>query len=237
MKAKRWGAAIALLWVAGCARHAPAPTIAAPAPPPVVEVVPLPPGASPGMLVPQPLADGSFPTPNRGLSAAGTLWHLRAALNVAALSCRGGEGEAIQTGYNAWLLHDRAALAAAASRYAAEYQGTPSAGDFDNAMTRLYNFWSQTPVRTAFCAAAATAMAQVSASDAATLPSLAPAALAALDRPFVDFYRAYDAWRRARAGTPAVASAAPAGAGRSRLTLDLSTLPADPTPASGVSAR
>ncbi len=38
-------------------------------------------------------ADG-YLTPNRGLAAAETAWHLRVALNVAALGCR-GTGEAV----------------------------------------------------------------------------------------------------------------------------------------------
>lgn len=221
-----------LLLVAGCATRKPV-AIVAPAPAPAVALAAtLPPGASPGMLVPEPLADGSFPTPNQRLSAAGAVWHLRAGLNVAALSCGGEEGAAIRAGYNGWLTRQAVALRRVAATYAAEYGGS----SFDDAMTRLYNFWSQTPVRPAFCAAAARVVADVAASDPATVPTVAAADLDTLDRPFTDFYRAYDAWRRGAPGGTVIAAAAvtpPGPAPHRPLTLDLSSLPVDAEVAGG----
>ena len=221
------------LALAGCATHPRAPAIVVAAAPPVAVAPPLPAGASPGMLVPQPLADGSFPTPNRALTAAGTVWHLRAGLNVAALSCGGEQGAAIRAGYNRWLATARTPLAAAATRYAAEYGSANPAGRdaFDDDMTRLYNFFSQTPARPAFCAAAAAIIADLPGENAAAIAGFATARLPGLDRPFVDFYRAYDAWRRAGAARQTIAAAAEGGAvsrGPGGLVLDPSRLPIDP---------
>ena len=124
-------------------------------------------------------------------------------------------------------------------RHAAEYgSATPAGRDaFDDAMTRLYNFFSQTPVRPAFCVAAANVAAALPITDAAALPAFAAARLADLDQPFVDFYLAYDAWRRAGDARLTVAAASPApdrggdGAvtrGPGGLVLDTSRLPIDP---------
>lgn len=221
-------AAITLL-VTGCA-STPAP-VAMVTPPPAAmtttPVAPLPEGATPGMTIPAVLPDGSYPTPNRALSAAATLWHVRAGLNVAALACRGEQGQAIVTGYNALLSAEKAPLAQAEASYAAEYRasGDPAWRDrYDDDMTRLYNYFSQTPPRAAFCAAAAEALTRLAGADTASLNGIAAAELPALDRPFPDFYRAYDAWRAAIRPVIAVA-ALPAG--KPHLELDLSKLPAD----------
>jgi len=186
---------VALAMLGGCAGRqfqiaaapSPAPTPLAPMPQPPV-------GAFAGMSIPARLADGSYPTPNRNLGAAATVWHVRVALNVAALGCSGPEGQAITAGYNAMLTHDTAELARAnAATIAAE--GGQAA--YDEAMTRLYNYFAQPGAKAAFCAAAA-----VVANDLAEVGSLGAAAgpaLAALDRPFGDFYRAYDSYRVALA--------------------------------------
>ena len=172
------------------------PALPAPAPQPVAA---LPPGASPGMNVPAPLADGSFPTPNRGLSPAGALWHLRGGLNVAALACRGvGEAETVSR-YNALLANREVPLAAAQRALEAEYRlgnGADWQARWDSAMTRLYNYYSQTPVRTEFCSAAAAILAELEQVPDAELPTFAAVRIVDLDRPFTAFYRAYDAWRR-----------------------------------------
>jgi hypothetical protein len=253
MRAIRWtptrSLLLGMLPLAACTTHHAPPVVVAEAPPPVALAVPLPPGATPGMLVPHALADGSFPTPNRGLTGDAAIWHLRSGLNVAALSCPGEEGAAIRAGYNGWLQRDKAVLARVATGYAAQYRG--GASTYDDAMTRLYNFFSQTPVRPALCTAAAAIVAQMPAT-AAALPEFAAARLVVLDQPFTDFYRAYDAWRMGALRRPVIATAAvtptappaamvvaatphaiaphaatPHAAARPALTLDLSSLPAD----------
>ena len=197
----RLGAVTALSFLAGCASK-PVAIVQAPPPPVVAPVAaPMPKGAYVGMAIPDRLTDGRYATPNRDLTAAATIWHMRVALNVAALACRGAEGDRIVTAYNALLAHAKAPLALAETRYAAEYRAADAAdwrANYDNAMTRLYNFFSQSPAREAFCDAAAATLTDVAFVDDAALPGFAAGRLAVLERPFTDFYRAYDAWRSAR---------------------------------------
>ncbi|TCP35890.1 hypothetical protein [Sphingomonas sp. BK235] len=202
--------------LAACARHAAPPPSASAAPPPVVAMVPapLPAGARPGMTVPLRLADGSYPTPNRALSAAGAIWHLRSALNVAALACRGAQEASIIARYNALLAARKAELASAQATLQSEYRA--GGGDwqdrFDDQMTRLYNFFAQDLARDAFCAGAADTLDTIATVPAATLPAFAAERLAALERPFTDFFAAYDRWRAGQLvpATVAAADATPA---------------------------
>jgi hypothetical protein len=207
--------ALATLVVLGAcaARVAPPPVVATlPPPPPPPE---LPDGAATGMTVPERLADGSFPTPNRGLSPAGALWHLRSGLNVAALACRGPDEAALVAGYNALLRTREPALAAAETALIAEYRARVLPGEaagtwrrrYDEAMTRLYNYWAIAPARVGLCAASAGVLAEMPAVAAAGLTAAAPGWLARMDRPVTDFYAAFDAWRRALPGGPAAVAA------------------------------
>ena len=245
MRSVFWPLPILTCSLAACTTHRAPPVVAEVPAPAVAPAPPLPAGATPGMLVPQPEADGSFRTPNQGLTGAAAIWHLRAGLNVAALSCPGEEGAAIRAGYNAWLKRDKAPLARAATGYAAQYRAAAAAaGGYDDAMTRLYNYYAQTPVRPGLCTAAAGIAAEAATLDPAALAGFAETRLATLDQPFTDFYRAYDAWRSGRPqaviAAAAVAPSAPIGAPvamaslrpgsparRPALTLDLADLPAD----------
>jgi hypothetical protein len=208
----RSSAIVLLVALSACAGRTPV-VIAPSAPPPLpvaVAVAPsLPVGASPNMPVPLMRADGSFATPNAGLTPAATLWHMRAGLNVAALACRADEGTTVAR-YNALLAMHRAALTSAEARYAAEFraQGGNWRDRYDDAMTRLYNYWSMVPARAGFCAAAAQTLADAAGVPADALPAFAAERLPALDRPFTDFYRAYDAWRRAAVPQMVIAAAA-----------------------------
>lgn len=182
--------------------------IAVPAPLPVPAPVPTqaaapraPDGAAANLIIPARLADGSYATPNRSVSAAAAAWHLRAAFNVAALNCN---DPALAPAYNRFLKAHRGALKDAHHALTREYG---DAASFDPAMTRLYNYFAQPPVMAQFCATAAPLLHQVAAMPAAELPTAAPTALAQVDRPFTDFYARYDAWRvdlaAWRAGAPA----------------------------------
>jgi len=186
------GLAIGAIALSGCATRA--PELASSPPPPVatpLAPMPQPPaGTRDGMAVPARLADGSYATPNHGLDQTVAVWHLRVALNVAALGCRGSDGITITSGYNAMLNRAKAELAAAST---AATRAEGGQAGYDEAMTRLYNYFAQPGAQAAFCAAAAKVTA-----DLATAPTLSIAAapaLDALDQPFVDLYRSYDAYR------------------------------------------
>ncbi|TPG15743.1 hypothetical protein [Sphingomonas oligophenolica] len=193
--------AVVLVTLAGCATK---PAVIAEAPPPPATapvVVAMPKGAYVGMAIPARLPDGRYATPNRDLTPDATIWHFRVALNVAALACRGEEGDRIVAGYNSMLTREKAPLAAAETHYAAEFKATGTKdwrATYDNGMTRLYNFFSQSPARDAFCDAAAATLADAALVDDAGLSGFAAIRLAVLERPFTDFYAAYDAWRESR---------------------------------------
>lgn len=203
--------------LAGCAsRPEPAVVMAAPPPPPVVSV-PMPAGTWPGMPVPTLLADGSYATPNRDLSPAAAVWHLRGALNFAALGCRGAGEGAIIAGYNAMLAAQKPVLAEAERSLLAEYRATAGAewrDAYDDAMTRLYNYYAFAPARPALCDTAARVLAEAQTVTPADFPVFATARLPDLDRSFTDVFRAYDAWAKQRQVQPTYAVAANTTLGR-----------------------
>lgn len=188
---------IALL--AGCARRTPEvatvtpPTILVPPPAPK----PKPPqGAAPNLVIPATTPDGGYATLNRGLSPDAALWHLRAALNVAALQCNIGDPAGVAA-YNRLLKVHATRFAAAFKALEAEYRrgGGDWQDRFDDAMTRVYNYFAQPPVRDPFCARALPMLTQVADLPAGGLDVVAAPDIEALDQPFVDFYRAYDRYR------------------------------------------
>jgi hypothetical protein len=181
------------LVLAGCATKPKEVAVAPPPPPPPKpQPMPTPPqGAVAGMTIPARLPGGSYATPNAGLTTDAALWHVRTGLNVAALGCRGANAATIVAQYNILLEQKKAALAKA---YAAVLAAKGQVG-YDEAMTRLYNYWAKPVVHDEFCAAAANVLARSAAVTPATIDSFATTAIAELDAPFVDFFRAYDAYR------------------------------------------
>nr|WP_186729032.1 hypothetical protein [Sphingomonas panacisoli] len=183
--------------LAGCSQPTPPPrvvaTIAPPkAPPPVMPL-----GGYPEIDTADQRADGSYVTPNFDMTNAAAVWHLRGALNVAALGCDQAGGGVVD-GYNVWLRGHRDGLAAYANQYLHEWEVTGWSDwrdAYENQQTRLYNFYSQSPIRVAFCAAARAEIAKVSTIADADLPAFARAALVRLDQPFIDFFTGVDAWR------------------------------------------
>lgn len=188
---------VALVAAGGCARKAPPPPVASAPPPAAMVPAAMPAGARPGMAIPAHLPDGSWATPNRNLSAAGKLWHLRSALNVAALACRGPQEAAIIADYNMLLARQKPALAGAEAALSTEYRaaGGNWRDAYDDQMTRLYNFFAQDVARERFCAAAQDALAEVQVVPAAELPAFADQRLPRLEQPFTDFFAAYERWR------------------------------------------
>ena len=201
-----------LALLAGCAtRRVQPPPVVATLPKPAPAPLTIPKGAYVGMPIPALMADGRYATPNRNLSADGAVWHLRAALNVAALACRGPESAQVVADYNTLLTAQKAMLASAQTRLASEFKA--GGGDwqdrYDDAMTRLYNFFSQVPAHEAFCNAAAATLTDVQGVAPADLPAFAAGRLAVLEKPFTDFYAAYDAWRAQQAAATRMASVTP----------------------------
>ncbi len=196
--------------LAGCAGKSKHVATTRPVPPAATaSAAPMPAGARPGMKIPTRLSDGSYLTPNRNLSAAASVWHLRAALNVAALACRGSAQAGIVSRYNNLLTQQKSAFAGAQTALAAEYRAAGGNWESreDDAMTRLYNYFSQDFAREGFCARAAQVLEHSEGMTPAVFSAGAGEQLAALDRPFVDFFRAYDAWRTGEATRPMIAVA------------------------------
>ncbi|MCD2323667.1 hypothetical protein LQ953_06510 [Sphingomonas sp. IC-56] len=176
-------------------------------------------GAAPNQAVPPLDAQGGYLTPNRDLSPAQTSWHVRAALNVAALGCRDAlEAETIAE-YNQLLAVHRDALAQADASVKAQFRLRHAAeweNEHDHAMTRVYNFFAQPPAHEAFCAVAHEVLREALAVKQEEFEAFALGALPRLEAPFTGFYRAYDqyrttlaAWREGAAGVT-LASIVPA---------------------------
>lgn len=127
----------------------------------------------------------SEPSPAR--SPAAVLWQLRSGLNVAALSCRGPQDDAIVAGYNRLLAEHREELAATYRAVTTDYAG-PAA--FDEAMTRLYNRFAAPAAQAALCDAARVILDETGAHPETALRDMAAPAFAmiegALAAPAVD---------------------------------------------------
>ncbi|MBB5697455.1 hypothetical protein [Sphingomonas yantingensis] len=200
MMRARFAVALLPFALASCGKSKTEVAAAPPPPPPVMveRPMPRPPlSAAANLTLPAMAPDGNFMTPSRGLSPIATAWHLRAALNVAVLQCAKA-GEPMEAQYNAFLAAHKTALNKAHDGLKAEYRtrfGAEWQDRFDDDMTRLYNFYAQPPARAAFCAAAAPLVAAAATTPAGGLDGFAAPAVAALDVPFTDFYRAYAAYR------------------------------------------
>ena len=179
--------------------HAAAPLAPPAAPAALAWARPLPPpGAAASFAVPARGADGRYLTPNAGLSDADTLWHVRMALNVAALSCRNDPTEAARANYVRLLSVHRSALDQANRTVDAQYRsklGGQAMAARDTHNTRAYNFFALPPVQARFCDAAVRVSAAAVAMSAAELTAFAPDALAQLEQPFTDFFDAFTSYK------------------------------------------
>lgn len=115
------------------------------------------------------------------------VWHLRSALNVAALGCRDADEATTVAAYNTLLHRDGAVLASAndavSQRYRAQY-GAHWEDAREHAMTQLYNFFAQPDAQPAFCAVAKDVLARIDTVEPGDLPGFAIATLPALEAPF-----------------------------------------------------
>jgi len=208
----------------GCAsRQAAPPAQVQPASPPVPQPMP-PAGAAPGLDLPDSDGAGSYRTINSGIGGEEAVWHLRSALNVAALSC----GGTLPADYNAILARHKAALSKGYRAEAAEHRGNAA---MDAHITQLYNYFAQPPAQPGFCAVAADVAKQARAAAPADFQGFAVASLARLEAPFSSFYDQYAAyerdlaaWQRGELKAPA-ARVALAAAPASRGATSLSAVP------------
>jgi cell division septation protein DedD len=143
-----------------------------------------------------------------------TLWHVRAGLNVAALSCAQRVGPGIISDYNNFLKAKKALLNEAYEALSAEYRakGGNWQRSLDADMTKLYNHFASPTAQAAFCDAAAVQVKRAIAAPPESWESWAADTLANLDRPFTAPQMA--AMGRAARAAPMAAApmAAPAAA-------------------------
>ncbi|WP_340314775.1 SPOR domain-containing protein [Rhizorhabdus argentea] len=225
MRSIGWGCwaatgAVALL-LSGCGKKTVKPTPATRPPSISSASRPQPPsGATDNLQLPPKDGKGGYRTINSNLSPIEAAWHLRSALNVAALTCDRTGKQGIAGNYNRLLGRQRKTLADA---YRAEGGRFGSVGATDAHITQIYNFFAQPPVQARFCAAAADVSAEAAALPPDGLTAFAPAALERLMKPFTDFYSAYAGYRmelgasakedhpQAREAVPVASQPAPAG--------------------------
>ncbi len=162
------GSALLLALVASCAQQPVAHPTAAPLPPP-----------APAAPAVQPPPGGPV---NQGLDQLEAAWHLRSALNVAAIGCRHRTGSALAASYNQFLKVHAADLSRAFTNEEARY-GQESHG-VDTHMTRVYNYFAWPPAQAAFCAMAAEIAPHMASLPPAQFLDSAAAALARLDVAF-----------------------------------------------------
>jgi hypothetical protein len=138
---------------------------------------------------------GTHPAPRRGHSSAEAIWHVRAALNVAALNCRDANESRTVAAYNGMLSARRATLAAADTQTKALYRarfGGRWQNEHDTAMTRLYNFFAQPPAHDDFCRVAEQVLDEAQTVSDAAFADFADDALARLEAPFTGSNRRAD---------------------------------------------
>lgn len=170
-------------------------------------------GAAANLVIPVREPDGSYRTPVHAVSPAEAVWHVRSALNVAALGCRDAQEARTIAAYNAFIAHEAPALAAADRDTQAVYRsrfGAAWQDRHDAAMTRVYNFFAQPPAHESFCVVAEQILDESQDVAPEAFGAFAQAALARLETPFTVFYAQYESYRVALAnwqGSSAVTGA------------------------------
>ncbi|GAB5482268.1 MAG: hypothetical protein Pars92KO_20250 [Parasphingorhabdus sp.] len=206
-KVRLLAVAVAVSALAACQTAPPPPPPAPVATPQYTPRAPTTPfGASINTIVPQLRPDGLRQTINRDIGPLETLWHVRAALNVAALSCTGPQYSRLVSDYNAFIGNNKKFLRNANNAIIRKYRRDHGGGykqAHDRHQTSLYNYWSFSPLRRPFCDQAVQVSQRAIVTKSEELEAFGAQALAELEKPFTDFYLAYeeyerdlDAWRR-----------------------------------------
>ena len=192
------GTLVALTMVlAGCGTKTPPPQLVAtlPPPPPPPVPMPVPPNqAATNLAIPATDQFGTRLTPNVNLSREQALWNFRIALNVAALGCRGTGEDQLIANYNGFLKANKKPIADSEKwviKNLATMYGTNGIAERDKLSTRLYNYFATPPVMKQFCSTAMTLAGQAVLTTPATVHDFVTLNMAAMDKPFVDFFEAY----------------------------------------------
>lgn len=167
--------------------------------------------AAPNLRLPPRDAQGEYVTPNRELTGHDAFWNLRIALNVAAIGCRHPGSLQLIADYNNIIARHGNLIRTAEGAVIAR----AGVAARDKMSTKLFNYFAQPPAQKQFCPIAGSVAQQMSGMSSADAVAKAPAMLAEIDRPFIDFYHAYAsyqvdlaAWRSGR-GAVQVASIKP----------------------------
>lgn len=151
---------------------------------PIKSVAVRPPAPTPpAVSAPRPVA-----TINANLSGNEAIWHMRSALNVAALSCRTRKTAGVAPAYNRMLTRHKAVLATANAAEVAPFRaryGAKWAAPYDTHATKLYNFFAMPTAQAQFCAAATQVLVRINAITPEALVDYAPKALSQLEAPFL----------------------------------------------------
>lgn len=144
-------------------------------------LAPAPPPPRPAAAIP---ADWPAPLPAT-LTGPERIWHLRAALNVAALACPTKTGNAIIGNYNALLKSRKSLLAGAYKAEVAVFRDTGGSdwqAAFDRYMTKLYNRYAWPPAQSGFCTTADNVAAEALKVSPGDFEAFATTALARIEQ-------------------------------------------------------
>ncbi|SEQ54689.1 hypothetical protein [Sphingobium sp. YR768] len=185
---------VSLAVLAACSTPKPPPPPPTPPPPVVPTVRPVPPNqAADNMSLPTQDESGDYLTPNKGITSNTALWHVRMALNVAALNCD-RFGDTARTQYNQILAVHKPILNAANAAVDRNYRvafGRSGVGSREQLNTVVYNFFALPPVIKGFCPVAVAVGAKIMTMPSDQLLAYAPQALKELEKPYQEFYAAY----------------------------------------------
>ncbi|WP_164117513.1 hypothetical protein [Sphingorhabdus sp. Alg239-R122] len=189
--------------LAACAKPAPPPVVVAPPPPPppvVIPAMPTPPlYATTNMAIPPVGVDGRRITVNTGIGELETLWHLRSALNVAALNCVEPRHYQLASDYNTFLKTHKSQLSKANRAIESKFRrenGSNYRRVRDTHSTRVYNFFSLPPVKSEFCNVSIGVARQLTLTPKDQLTGYAYIGLTEIEDVFNRFFAAYDQYKR-----------------------------------------
>ena len=194
---------LALLGIVAACAPKPVPVVVAPPPPPPVIVIPTMPTpplyAATNYITPAMGIDGRRITPNSGIDEMESVWHMRSALNVAALNCVTAEHLQLTENYNQFLDIHKKQLNDVNKAVEAKFR-RETGSDYrrirDTHSTRVYNFFSLPPVKAEFCDVALAVSQQLVLTPTDQLTTFSYGGLRLMEDVFERFFNAYDQYQR-----------------------------------------